>query len=458
MSTSMKTTTYLGTRTVRILLLGLILILSLPVVFANTVERSFSTQTVQPKTEISVTLTIDVTEAQFYSWQETVPAGWTIVRTSRGQIAGRTIADVVFGGVQDTTAEYVVRLPDALGPHAFRGTYMFSGMEQETPITGPDTVTVQTRLGGAGAPCGVDADCGADNLFCVDFVCDSSLCTDTDGENSPIVAGVATLDNEVAVDVVKKDECFNPSQTNEWYCLSPEGGLANLHVPCPEGTTCQPNAEGIGVCRAAPPPPPPPPGGGLGTLDQACRRAEHKCDVNLVCNLDNICEEAPPPVHFENEGCGPDVNAVCAENLICRKKDMSKLILQCLPPAPQGGFCEETDDCTAGFTCQTNHCLPPPPGPGAGNLGAPCGVDADCGADNLFCVDFVCDSSICTDTDEGNSPIVAGVATLDNAVAVDVVKKDECDTPSQTTEWFCLTPEGDLSRRFAPCPQGAKRL
>ncbi|HIG95859.1 TPA: hypothetical protein HA249_03125 [Candidatus Woesearchaeota archaeon] len=310
MSTSMKTTTHLGTRTTRILLLILILLFSLPVVFANTVERSFSTQTVQPQTEITVTLTIDVTEAQFYSWQETVPAGWTIVRTSRGQIAGRTIADVVFGGVQDTTAEYVVRSPDALGPHAFRGTYMFSGMAQEVPIAGPDTVTVQARLGGAGAPCGVDADCGADNLFCVDFVCDSSLCTDTDGENSPIVAGVATLDNEVAVDVVKKDECFNPSQTNEWYCLSPEGGLANLHVPCPEGTTCQPNAEGIGVCRAAPPPPPPPPGGGLGTLDQACRRAEPKCDVNLVCNLDNICEEAPPPAEHCTDSDNGDTPAV----------------------------------------------------------------------------------------------------------------------------------------------------
>src|SRR3989338_7290982 len=297
MSTSMKTTTYLGTRTARILLLGLILILSLPVVFANTVERSFSTQTVQPQTELTVTLTIDVTGAQFYSWQETVPVGWTIVRPPPPpvQVAGRTLANVVFGGVQDTTVVYVVRSPDAPGPHAFRGVYMFTGMAQEVPIAGPDTVTVQARLGGAGAPCEIDADCGADNLFCVDFVCDSSLCTDTDGENSPIVAGVATLDNEVAVDVVKKDECFNPSQTNEWYCLSPEGGLANLHVPCPEGTTCQPNAEGIGVCRAAPPPPPPPPGGGLGTLDQACRRAEPKCDVNLVCNLDNICEEAPPP-------------------------------------------------------------------------------------------------------------------------------------------------------------------
>ena len=173
-----------------------------------------------------------------------------------------------------------------------------------------------------GPACVNNADCG-EGLRCLSRVCQTRVCSETDGGNDPAVPGVITLDNSITDDIINQDACQNDASVLEYFCL-PSHESSRQVMMCPGGSTCQTNAEGVGAC---------------------------------------VAPEAPPhpPVELsENDACGENIPTPCRQGLLCRKSNPASQTLQCLLPSVQGGFCESTDHCSAGLTCQTGHCLPPP--------------------------------------------------------------------------------------------------
>src|SRR3989338_2750686 len=99
--------------------------------------------------------------------------------------------------------------------------------------------------------CNADANCGA-GLRCFSRVCQTQVCSETDSGNDPATAGILTLDRSITEDIATKDACGDDRMLTEYYCTQ-NGGSTRQSVACPQGTTCQMNAEQVGACVAAPP-------------------------------------------------------------------------------------------------------------------------------------------------------------------------------------------------------------
>ena len=196
----------------------------------------------------------------------------------------------------------------------------------------------------AGEACANNVECSAD-LKCVSQVCQTQTCTETDPNNDPVLSGIATLDNSVTNDVLKKDECVEGQNQVRQFSCSPLSGVSASAVPCPQGTTCQ-LVDDVAVCQAGAPP------GG--------------------------------------------------------------------EKADSGEACQHTINCQEG----------------------------------LRCVENICQTQSCSDTDEQDNPAVAGIVTLNNAISPDMDFKDECNAGGQIRQSLC-TQFGTASYTpFVPCPQG----
>ena len=94
--------------------------------------------------------------------------------------------------------------------------------------------------------CNADANCGA-GLRCFSRVCQTQVCSETDSGNDPATAGILTLDRSITEDIATKDACGDDRMLTEYYCTQ-NGGSTRQSVACPQGTTCQMNAEQVGAC------------------------------------------------------------------------------------------------------------------------------------------------------------------------------------------------------------------
>jgi len=259
----------------------------------------------------------------------------------------------------------------------------------------------------AGRACVNNADCG-DGLRCLSLICQTRVCSETDGGNDPAVPGVITLDNSITPNIVSQDTCQNDASVLEYFCL-PSHESSRQVMMCPGGSTCQTNAEGVGACVVLEAPREEPAreaeplctdgdpnddpaiegrimhakladGSALPLRFDLCvnnqlvqgycgefgvfsQRAPEDCPAGQVCQ-NGACvvdqrQQQEPAELSENEVCGENIPAPCRQDLLCRKSNPASQTLQCLPLSEQGGFCESTDHCGAGLTCQTGHCLPP---------------------------------------------------------------------------------------------------
>ncbi|MBU0662277.1 MAG: fibronectin type III domain-containing protein [Candidatus Diapherotrites archaeon] len=109
----------------------------------DSVTRGISPQTAEPGDIITISLVVDVDQADYYAFEDNLPAGWTVI-DSGGMFSDEEgkIKWLVYQGAQDETKQYTTQVPQgASGTYTFSGTYIFEG-GSETTIQGQSTVTV----------------------------------------------------------------------------------------------------------------------------------------------------------------------------------------------------------------------------------------------------------------------------------------------------------------------------
>ncbi len=123
----------------------LVLFLLSPSALAGTVTRGFSSTTLSPGDQLTVTLTVDVDEAteDYYAIEEDYPDSWVILDNG-GLNDSETglLKKVVIENAQDTQYQYILQAPSQTGIHTWSGTYMFEGMSSESNIPGQTQVDV----------------------------------------------------------------------------------------------------------------------------------------------------------------------------------------------------------------------------------------------------------------------------------------------------------------------------
>jgi len=137
----------------------MIVALLVPMAMAGSVTRSFSSNTVAPGGEVTVTLNVNLDPGDNVVTieEERFPVGWTVVESSLQEKpnSANAFRDVFFQNVQNTYT-YTLRAPGSAGQGTFVGTYVLAAGNQITgqgPIGGSSQVTVQ-----AAAPVPTDTD------------------------------------------------------------------------------------------------------------------------------------------------------------------------------------------------------------------------------------------------------------------------------------------------------------
>ncbi|MFC1768989.1 Ig-like domain-containing protein [Nanoarchaeota archaeon] len=128
----------------KLLLIGIMLMLVLPIAFASTVTRDFSNPSVETGGELDVTLNIDIDDgATFYIIDEIYPDSWTVIDPSTGDTSDSGhIKWVVPMGAVSTSYTYKLQAPDLSGSHIFNGEYIFEGMADVDNISGDILIDV----------------------------------------------------------------------------------------------------------------------------------------------------------------------------------------------------------------------------------------------------------------------------------------------------------------------------
>lgn len=114
---------------------------------ASTVTRSLSATTVEPNSNLTVTLTVNITEGEtYYAIDETTPSNWTISDpgTATTDEPGH-LKWVVIQNATNTTHTYSLTAPAQEETTTLSGTYMFEGMAEETQIGGEKQVSVGSQ-------------------------------------------------------------------------------------------------------------------------------------------------------------------------------------------------------------------------------------------------------------------------------------------------------------------------
>ncbi|MDD5148278.1 MAG: hypothetical protein PHH08_02330 [Candidatus ainarchaeum sp.] len=130
---------------------GLLFLLFFSCVFASTVTRSFSSASILPGADVTVTLAVSMAGEKFYAIDETLPAGgWAIKSqgtgdtSQSGHIKWLNIEGIPAGNPAPTSTSliYTMTAPGQSGTGTFSGKYMFEGMPAEATVAGQATVTV----------------------------------------------------------------------------------------------------------------------------------------------------------------------------------------------------------------------------------------------------------------------------------------------------------------------------
>jgi len=124
---------------------------------SSTVNRQFTSTTVQPGGTVDVTLDVAVDNNPdphyVYVIEEDVPQGWTIVSTpSSAAVSGNTIKIAFIEEqlgqavlAQSEQFTYTVKAPSSSSSGVFEGVFLFDGMTDIDPIGGPTTIQVQNN-------------------------------------------------------------------------------------------------------------------------------------------------------------------------------------------------------------------------------------------------------------------------------------------------------------------------
>ncbi len=374
--------------------------------------------------------------------------------------------------------------------------------------------TCQQAAGGPDNACDDNADCGVTaDRGCVSGRCMATPipplpapagappavgCVDTDNGN-PLVPGTITILNPRAPrNVVQKDTCrvragVKTGDINEYQCVpNTERGYDNNFIPCPQGTTCELNVDGIAVCQGAggvapavpalaelsPAPPIPVP---LVAQPQAqpataykamlgqsflpvsivaylrehrvehavptckgCSIVEFSCDANglikksfSACGGDKTCADgvcsAEPP-----KACASDND--CVSNIPPQKSCVNGF---CQAQGFRSQPCKPDSTCQAGLVCYNNECVTPDvPPPGAVQLpevvkkdaGQPCNLHSDCKTNYCNIQTFVCSVK---------------------SVGSDCEKNEECGSGVCQDGRRCVNAEGGACQSNNDCVSGA---
>ena len=128
----------------KIVLLFAIFVLFFGIACASTVSRSFSSTSVEPGADLTVTLTVEVTgNESYYAIDELVPEGWIVKDSGSGSAEHQGhIKWVAIDNAENTTNTYTLTAPNQIETAIFNGTYMFEGMGQEAEIAGAKQANV----------------------------------------------------------------------------------------------------------------------------------------------------------------------------------------------------------------------------------------------------------------------------------------------------------------------------
>ncbi len=141
--------------------------------YASTVSRNFSETTVEIDSNVTVTLTVDITGSEtYYAIDESIPTGWTVAYADNEpdsiQQSGH-IKLVVIENATNTTHTYILTAPNQAETTTFLGIYMLEGMNNEAQISGENQVTV------ASDSCATDDDCPSQ--ICCSRICINPACS-----------------------------------------------------------------------------------------------------------------------------------------------------------------------------------------------------------------------------------------------------------------------------------------
>jgi len=109
------------------------------------VERAFPSSTVSAGGQITVTLDVEIVNGKtFYSLEEYVPSGWTVISngTMDGTVVSTRLVKAIISGATSTSYNYIVQAPSTAGTYNFNGIYYFEGDTVESTTAGQTTVTV----------------------------------------------------------------------------------------------------------------------------------------------------------------------------------------------------------------------------------------------------------------------------------------------------------------------------
>jgi hypothetical protein len=107
------------------------------------VTRSLSSQSVSPGGALTVTLSVNVGDADNYAIDDTYPPGWHLTDAGTGAADEQGHwKQVVIDNAQNARFTYTLRAPSEKGTYTFSGIYMLDGMSAEAAIMDQDTVVV----------------------------------------------------------------------------------------------------------------------------------------------------------------------------------------------------------------------------------------------------------------------------------------------------------------------------
>jgi len=128
----------------RFLLVSAVLLLFCASAFAVTITRGLSSTTVAPGADLTVTLTVGVSEGEtYYTVDELVPTGWTIKDsgTATTEHSGH-LKWLVIQNAADTSYTYTLTAPSTPGQTTISGKVGFKAINGEEDIGGQTSVTV----------------------------------------------------------------------------------------------------------------------------------------------------------------------------------------------------------------------------------------------------------------------------------------------------------------------------
>jgi hypothetical protein len=133
----------MGTKSIAIAAI-LALLAALAPVQAGNITRGFSSGSLSPGNQLTVTLSVDVNSSEtYFALDEGYPPAWNLV-DSGGLDTNHSyhLKNVTIQDARDTQFVYVLTAPSQAGTYAWSGIYMLEGMEDERDILGPAQVTV----------------------------------------------------------------------------------------------------------------------------------------------------------------------------------------------------------------------------------------------------------------------------------------------------------------------------